>query len=110
MQLPELAFYVQLQISRFAPDLAKAIAGLVLNSNDIDFKEECLAILGLQPQQDGEIVEENIKNKIISAIEANDRRPQGTKEIAPLLFEDSPHELQFVDDECDEDGIDPMDS
>ncbi|KAG7029197.1 Type 2 DNA topoisomerase 6 subunit B-like protein, partial [Cucurbita argyrosperma subsp. argyrosperma] len=98
-----------LKISKFAPDLAKSIAGLVLYSSDMDFKEECLAILGLQPHQsEGEIVGENIKKKIISAIEVNDRRQQGTKEVAPLLFEGR-HELQFVDDECDEDGFDPMD-
>ncbi|XP_022131880.1 type 2 DNA topoisomerase 6 subunit B-like isoform X2 [Momordica charantia] len=98
-----------LKISRFAPDLAKTIAGLVLYSNDLDFQEECLAILGLQPQQsEGEIVEENIKERIISVIEVNDGRPKGTKEVAPLLFGDGRHQLQFVDDECDEDGFDPM--
>lgn len=75
----------------------------------MDFQEECLAILGLQPQQsEGEIVEENIKERIISVIEVNDGRPKGTKEVAPLLFGDGRHQLQFVDDECDEDGFDPM--
>ncbi|XP_022962324.1 type 2 DNA topoisomerase 6 subunit B-like isoform X3 [Cucurbita moschata] len=108
-QLPKLASIFHLQISKFAPDLAKSIAGLVLYSSDMDFKEECLAILGLQPHQsEGEIVGENIKKKIISAIEVNDRRQQGTREVAPLLFEGR-HELQYVDDECDEDGFDPMD-
>ncbi|CAK9312345.1 unnamed protein product [Citrullus colocynthis] len=48
---------------RFAPDFAKAIAGLISYSNDMDFKKECLAILGLQPHQsEGEIVGETIKN------------------------------------------------
>lgn len=99
-----------LKISMFAPDLAKAIAGLISYSNDMDFKKECLAILGLQPHQsEGEIVEETIKNKIISAIEVNDQRPQGIKEVAPLLFEDGRRKLQFVNDECYKGGFDPMD-
>ncbi|XP_038885431.1 type 2 DNA topoisomerase 6 subunit B-like isoform X2 [Benincasa hispida] len=95
-----------LKISKFAPDLAKAVAGLVLYSNDMDFKNECLSILGLQTHQsEGGIVEETIKKMIISAIEGNDRRPQRLKEVAPLLFEDG----RFVDDECYKNGFDPMD-
>ncbi|XP_050938457.1 type 2 DNA topoisomerase 6 subunit B-like isoform X2 [Cucumis melo] len=99
-----------LKISRFAPDLAKAIAGLVLYSNDMDFKRECLAILGLQPHQsEGEVVEETIKKKIISVIEKNDQRPQGIKEVACLLFRAGRQKLQDLDNECYMDDFDPMD-
>ncbi|KAE8652035.1 hypothetical protein Csa_018746 [Cucumis sativus] len=100
-----------LKISRFAPDLAKAMAGLVLYSNDMDFKKECLAILGLQPHQSGgEVVEETIKKKIISVIEKNDQRPQGIKEVAHLLFKDGRQKLQVVDNDNEYcmDDFDPM--
>lgn len=77
------------QICSYAPDLATTIAGLVLSSNDSHFQGECLSLLGLQAQEiKGKIVEDCIKEKIISAIEMNDRKPQTRREAAPFLFED----------------------
>lgn len=76
----------------------------------MDFKRECLAILGLQPHQsEGEVVEETIKKKIISVIEKNDQRPQGIKEVACLLFRAGRQKLQDLDNECYMDDFDPMD-
>lgn len=85
--LKTIAFHSQ--ICSYAPDLAKMIAGLILSSNDSDFQEECVSLLGLQSQGvDGETVETCIKEKLISVIEMNDRNPHRSKEVAPFLFED----------------------
>ncbi|KAJ0038257.1 hypothetical protein Pint_22954 [Pistacia integerrima] len=93
-----------LKIRSYAPDLARTIAGLILTSNDSEFQQECYSLLGLQSQDnEGEFVQDCIKEKIISVIETNDRKPQRSKEIAPCLFED--HCLQepnFDDEEYDE--------
>ncbi|WCJ38457.1 Type 2 DNA topoisomerase 6 subunit B-like [Euphorbia peplus] len=87
-----------LKIRSYAPDLARSIAGLILTSNDSDFQEECLSLLGLQSKQtEGDIVKDCIKEKIISVIDVTDRKPLKRKEMAvavavavapPSLFED----------------------
>ncbi|CAK9158171.1 unnamed protein product [Ilex paraguariensis] len=78
-----------LKIRGYAPDLATTIAGLVLSSSDSDFRKECFSLLGLQSQDmEREIVENCIKERIISVIELNDRKPQRSREHAPFLFED----------------------
>ncbi|XP_065875475.1 type 2 DNA topoisomerase 6 subunit B-like [Euphorbia lathyris] len=84
-----------LKIRSYAPDLARSIAGLILSSNDSDFKEECLSLIGLQcKESEGEIVKDCIQEKIVSVIDMNDRKPQRRKEmaaavaVAPSLFED----------------------
>lgn len=91
------------QICSFAPDLAKSIAGLILSSNDSEFQGECLALLGLQSQNcDRETVEGCIEEKVISVIEANDRKPHKSKEVAPFLFEDDYfQEMDSQDGEID---------
>ncbi|XP_044491307.1 type 2 DNA topoisomerase 6 subunit B-like isoform X2 [Mangifera indica] len=92
-----------LKIRSYAPDLARTIAGLILTSNDTEFQEECFSLLGL-PYQDneGELLEECIKEKIISVIEMNDRKPERRKEIAHYLFEDDClQEPSFDDDGYD---------
>ncbi|KAE9454616.1 hypothetical protein C3L33_13481, partial [Rhododendron williamsianum] len=88
------------QICSYAPDLARTIAALVLSSNDSLFQGECLSLLGLQPQEiGGRIVEDCIKEKIISAIEINDRKPQTKREAAPFLFEDDFNLEPYVDND-----------
>ncbi|KAF7809301.1 type 2 DNA topoisomerase 6 subunit B-like [Senna tora] len=78
-----------IKIRSYAPDLAKTIAGLIMSSNDIDFQIECLSLLGLQSEEAGpEIVENHIKERIVSVIDMNDKKAQKTKENAPFLFED----------------------
>lgn len=95
-----------LQIRSYAPDLAKTLAGLIVSSKDFEFQEECLSLLGLQPQEVGDSkVEECIKDKIISVIEQNDRKPQGCKDAAPLLFEyDDPLDLDLEEEHEEADG------
>ncbi|KAL6958329.1 hypothetical protein U1Q18_042413 [Sarracenia purpurea var. burkii] len=91
-----------LKICNYAPDLATTIARLILTSNDSNFQGECHSLLGLQPQEiEGNIIEECIKGKIISAIEINDRKPQRSREAAPSLFEDDYYfqEPDVLDDE-----------
>lgn len=94
------------EIRSYAPDLAKTLAGLILSSNDLEFQEECLSLLGLPPQDvGGTNVEECIKDKIISVIERNDRKPERCKDAAPLLFEyDYPQELDFEEEHEEADG------
>ncbi|KAK3223363.1 hypothetical protein Dsin_010388 [Dipteronia sinensis] len=92
------------KICSYAPDLARSIAGLILSSNDLEFQGECLTLLGLQSQHiDGETVESCIKEKIVSVIEMNDRKPRKNKEVAaPFLFEDDGlQELNLQDEEYD---------
>lgn len=61
-----------------------------MSSLDLNFKRECFSLLGLpSPEQEKDIVENCIKDKIISVIATNDCGKRGTKE-APALFEQEP--------------------
>ncbi|KAM0009153.1 putative Type 2 DNA topoisomerase 6 subunit B-like protein [Helianthus debilis subsp. tardiflorus] len=77
------------KIRSYAPDLAKTIAGLISTSNDSKFKEECTSLLGLN-SHDAISIEDNIKQKLFSVIDRNDREPQTRrmKESEHLLFND----------------------
>lgn len=99
-----------LQIQGHAPDLSRAIAGLILSSNDKEFQGECAFLLGLQPADvHGEgIVESCIKEKIISIVEMNDRKPKYAKDHALHLFEDNRILEEDYQDEEDE-GANIMD-
>lgn len=82
-------YLVFLQIRSYAPDLAKTIAGLISSSTDLDFQGECFSLLGLQSREVGaEIMENCIKERIVSVIEINDRKAHKSNEVAPFLFED----------------------
>nr|XP_023884228.1 type 2 DNA topoisomerase 6 subunit B-like isoform X2 [Quercus suber] len=93
-----------LKIRSCAPALAKTIAGLILSSKDSSFQGECFSLLGLQSEGvGGEIVEDCIKEKIISVIEMNDRKSNQKSELAPFLFEnDSLQVLEFQEEEYEE--------
>lgn len=98
-----------LQIRNYAPDLAQTIAGLILSSSDLDFQRECFSLLGLQSQDVGaEIMENSIKEKIVSVIEMNDNEPDKPKEIAPFLFEEDDH-IQELEVEFQENDFSPLD-
>ncbi|PON46134.1 hypothetical protein PanWU01x14_253570 [Parasponia andersonii] len=100
------------KIRGYAPDLAKTIAGLILSSNDSDFQQRCFSFLGFQSQGvGGELVEACIKEKIISVIEMNDKKPHRSKDVAPFLFEDdSFQEPELLDYEYEgADDFSPMD-
>lgn len=89
-----------LKIRSYAPDLARTIAGLILSSNDSNFKGECISLLGLQSEEmETRSVENCIKERIVSVIDLNDRKLQRSKEAAPYLFEDDCYqEPNFLDD------------
>lgn len=92
------------QIRSYAPDLARTLAGLILSSNDSNFKEECVSLLGLECEEiETEIVNDCIKERIISVIELNDRKRQRGKEAETFLFEDDYfQEPDFMDEEYEE--------
>ncbi|KAL8227493.1 hypothetical protein R6Q57_015077 [Mikania cordata] len=92
-----------IKIRSYAPVLAKTIAGLILTSNDPKFKGECVLLLGLN-SPDVVSIEDNIKQKLISVIDSNDRKPQTkrTKEKEHLLFDDDcfeESEFSYEDEE-----------
>ncbi|ONI30442.1 hypothetical protein PRUPE_1G251700 [Prunus persica] len=78
-----------LKIRSYAPDLAKTISSLILSSNDSEFRKECFSFLGLPSQGvGGEVLDDCIKERLITVVEMNDRDPQRSKEIPTFLFED----------------------
>lgn len=98
--LENLVFHFQ--IRSHAPDLAKTIAGLILSSSDLDFQRVCFSLLGLQSQEVGtEVMENSIKEKIVSVIEMNDKKPHKSKDFAPFLFEEDDHiqETEFQEND-----------
>ncbi|KAK9119724.1 hypothetical protein Scep_017817 [Stephania cephalantha] len=99
-----------LKIKNYAPDLAHTIAGLILSSNDVHFQAECMSFLQLPPYETfDKKVEDCIREKIITAIQMNDRNPQRSHETAPFLFEgESSVELELEEDEVEE-GSDSWD-
>ncbi|OIW10572.1 hypothetical protein TanjilG_15944 [Lupinus angustifolius] len=100
-----------IQIRSYAPDLAKTIAGLILSSSDLDFQGECFSLLGLQSQEVGtENVENCIKERIVSVIETNDKKPHKTNEVEPFLFEDDRvHGVEFQENNYEDARVYPMD-
>lgn len=102
-----------LKVRNCAPDLAKTISSLIWHSNDSNFREECFSFLGLPSQGVGsEVVEDRIKEKIISVIEMNDKdQPQRHKEVPTFLFEvDHFQDSGSQDEEYeDEDAFSSMD-
>ncbi|CAI9278294.1 unnamed protein product [Lactuca saligna] len=100
------------KIRSYAPELAKTIASLISSSNDLKFKGECASLLGLQSSHDdaeSESIEDNIKQRLTSIIDHNDRQPQTnkrTRESAPLLFNDECfQEPEYAEDEEDDDEV-----
>ncbi|KAL6520061.1 hypothetical protein OROHE_017204 [Orobanche hederae] len=91
------------KICRYAPDLAKSISGLILSSHDLKFQAECLSLLGLQSQENEKNVIENcIKDKITSVVAANDSNSWGSREVSTLFSDDSHHASYGPDEECEE--------
>ncbi|KAJ4829094.1 hypothetical protein Tsubulata_029424 [Turnera subulata] len=93
-----------LKICSYTPELARSIAGLILSSTDPDFQLECFSLLGLKSGEIGrDIVEDCIKEKIVSVIERNDGKSQQSKEGAPFLFEDDiPRDSYFLEPEYED--------
>lgn len=90
------------QICSYAPDLARTISALIMSSHDLEFQAECLSLLGLESRgNETNVVEDCIKDKIISVVVGNDRDRWGHRE-APL-FEDN---LEYEEGEVDFDHLD----
>uniref|UniRef100_A0A803LJA9 Type 2 DNA topoisomerase 6 subunit B-like n=1 Tax=Chenopodium quinoa TaxID=63459 RepID=A0A803LJA9_CHEQI len=104
-----------LKIHNHAPDLARSIAGLILSSDDSNFQSECFGLLGMQMDNiEEEAIEKCIKDKIMSAIDMNDRKPPNLRcrAAAPFLFgDDHLQEPEYMDeyDDGEEDGCNLMD-
>ncbi|KAL7149654.1 hypothetical protein ABFS83_05G055300 [Erythranthe nasuta] len=92
------------KICSYAPDLAKTISALIMTSHDSNFQTECFSLLGLQSQENkNNVLEDCIKDKIISVVAKNDGISWGNRE-APVLFEDNTHHESYLPDEEYEQG------
>uniref|UniRef100_A0A0E0HV69 Type 2 DNA topoisomerase 6 subunit B-like n=1 Tax=Oryza nivara TaxID=4536 RepID=A0A0E0HV69_ORYNI len=97
------------KVREYVPDLAESIAGLILSSNDQEFQDECIALLGLGSDQDltEGAVRSCIGEKMNRIIEMNDTK-ENVEHNAPYLFEcerfDEDYSL-LDEDDPDEDMI-----
>uniref|UniRef100_I1Q548 Type 2 DNA topoisomerase 6 subunit B-like n=1 Tax=Oryza glaberrima TaxID=4538 RepID=I1Q548_ORYGL len=100
---------IQPKVREYVPDLAESIAGLILSSNDQEFQDECIALLGLGSDQDltEGAVRSCIGEKMNRIIEMNDTK-ENVEHNAPYLFEcerfDEDYSL-LDEDDPDEDMI-----
>uniref|UniRef100_K3Y2U2 Type 2 DNA topoisomerase 6 subunit B-like n=1 Tax=Setaria italica TaxID=4555 RepID=K3Y2U2_SETIT len=76
------------RVREYVPDLAESIAGLILSSNDKEFQDECITLLGLGSNQDVSegLVQSSICEKMVRVIELNDTK-ENAEDNAPYLFE-----------------------
>ncbi|XP_020520713.1 type 2 DNA topoisomerase 6 subunit B-like isoform X1 [Amborella trichopoda] len=98
-----------LRIRNYVPDLSKAIAGLILSSNDEDFIGDCASLLGMIPSEAGEQgrVESCISEKILGVIEINDLKSKKGEGARQDLFEQEKNlEGEERDEDEDEDADD----
>ena len=81
-------YILSFQVREYVPDLAESIAGLILSSNDKEFQDECVALLGLGSDQDVSegLVQSSICEKMIHIIALNDTK-ENVDDNAPYLFE-----------------------
>uniref|UniRef100_A0A0E0Q2G5 Type 2 DNA topoisomerase 6 subunit B-like n=1 Tax=Oryza rufipogon TaxID=4529 RepID=A0A0E0Q2G5_ORYRU len=97
------------KVREYVPDLAESIAGLILSSNDQEFQDECIALLGLGSDQDltEGAVRSCISEKMNRIVEMNDTK-ENVEHNAPYLFEcerfDEDYSL-LDEDDPDEDMI-----
>ncbi|KAF2928408.1 hypothetical protein DAI22_06g276900 [Oryza sativa Japonica Group] len=97
------------KVREYVPDLAESIAGLILSSNDQEFQDECIALLGLGSDQDltEGAVRSCIGEKMNRIVEMNDTK-ENVEHNAPYLFEcerfDEDYSL-LDEDDPDEDMI-----
>ncbi|CAL5040414.1 unnamed protein product [Urochloa decumbens] len=96
------------RVREYVPDLAESIAGLILSSNDKEFHDECVSLLGLGSDQDisEELVQSSICEKMIRIIELNDTK-ENVEDNAPYLFECEKldEDSQLDEEDRDEDMI-----
>ncbi|XP_020087950.1 type 2 DNA topoisomerase 6 subunit B-like isoform X2 [Ananas comosus] len=91
------------KIREYAPELSRSIAGLIMSSNDSEFRGECAALLGLPAGNSNnaeEMIESCIRDKIIKIIGLNDKKqPKENRDNAPCLFE-CENSSELEEDEC----------
>ncbi|KAL6603282.1 hypothetical protein ACP70R_043643 [Stipagrostis hirtigluma subsp. patula] len=95
------------RVREYVPDLAESIAGLILSSNDKDFQDECIALLGLGSEDQDiseEAVQSSICEKMNRIIEMNETG-ENVEDNVPYLFE---CEKVDEDSQLDEDGNEDM--
>ncbi|XP_028550772.1 type 2 DNA topoisomerase 6 subunit B-like [Dendrobium catenatum] len=93
------------KIQKYAPDLSRSIASLIVSANDQEFQRECASLLGLDSEDSNhETLELCIQEKLMKIICVNDMK-KGARDSAPNLFESEP----LYDDDCIEDDGDDGD-
>ncbi|KAI0522383.1 hypothetical protein KFK09_004762 [Dendrobium nobile] len=93
------------KIQKYAPDLSRSIASLIVSANDQEFQRECASLLGLDSEDSNhETLELCIQEKLMKIICVNDMK-KGARDLAPNLFESEP----LYDDDCLEDDGDDDD-
>nr|TKW23347.1 hypothetical protein SEVIR_4G285900v2 [Setaria viridis] len=96
------------KVREYVPDLAESIAGLILSSNDKEFQDECITLLGLGSNQDVSegLVQSSICEKMVRVIELNDTK-ENAEDNAPYLFECEKldEDSQLDEEDGDEDMI-----
>lgn len=76
-----------------------------MTSNDTSFKRECFSLLGLSsPENEKDVIENCIKDKIISVVAKHDGSSCGTKEAPALFVDNAPQEMHGVDEEYEGEG------
>ncbi|CAN6206732.1 unnamed protein product [Urochloa humidicola] len=96
------------RVREYVPDLAESIAGLILSSNDKEFQDECISLLGLGSDQDVSegLVQSSICEKMVHIIELNDTK-ENVEDNAPYLFECEKldEDSQLDEEDGDEDMV-----
>lgn len=82
-----------------------------MSSHDLNFQRECISLLGLQfHENEKDVIENCIKDKIISVIAINDRNSWGTREAPALFVDDAHQEANGPDEEYEgEDAFEYLD-
>lgn len=76
-----------------------------MTSHDLSFKRECFSLLGLSsPENEKDVVENCIKDKIISVVAKHDGSSCGTKEAPALFVDNAPQEVHGADEEYEGEG------
>ncbi|XP_059066290.1 type 2 DNA topoisomerase 6 subunit B-like [Cryptomeria japonica] len=86
------------KMKTYAPDLSRSISGLIMSSNDMNFKEECAHIVGVSLE---DLCQEKllscINKKILDVINITDRNPTkrtANTDVQPTCEEPSKEECE----------------
>ncbi|GLJ07010.1 hypothetical protein SUGI_0055340 [Cryptomeria japonica] len=89
---------IKAKMKTYAPDLSRSISGLIMSSNDMNFKEECAHIVGVSLE---DLCQEKllscINKKILDVINITDRNPTkrtANTDVQPTCEEPSKEECE----------------